>query len=183
MFTDPNGEFVSTILGAVFGYLWAAMTGQDVWVGMVAGAVAGLGVDIAIATAGAGAPLTGLLWSAAFGGIAAGGAYAANEMLAGTSFKDINWIEAAKVAALGAVLNIAGYGISYVNGLAFGFSKAPTVLGRMVSSLNSPSWIFQSVYAFTFSGSFTVLDMARKQYSDSNISRNNVTAFYIVGAK
>ena len=74
-----------------------------------AGALAGFGIDLAIATAGIAVPL---LITAVSGAIAGGGASAGKQYLETGSFAEIDWGKAGVDAAIGAGSNLLTFGLS-----------------------------------------------------------------------
>ena len=111
---DDDGNFINTVVGAFVGGLVAAVTTdrsdpnyvEKVFLGAFTGAISGLAVDIAIASAGTAVPLI----IAACGGALSAGTNTAvtQKMDTGT----IDWGIVAVDATIGAGLNLLAYGAS-----------------------------------------------------------------------
>ena len=159
---DPDGHFVSTILGAIFGGIWGAITsavqGKNVWKGMLVGAgtgaAAGFAVDFGMATGGIG----GLVIAAAGGAIAGFiGDVASQRYVDGRSWNEVDIGHAFAVAGITAITNVLGYGISIAaKGLGLAMPEGLNWFQSMVTSLNPAytpigSWIGQGVLGFGIS--------------------------------
>ena len=113
-FGDTEGAFINAAIGAVVGGLSVLInnsisgkqtTTQDLLVGVATGAIAGIGVDFAIATAGAGA----IAWAGFTGAVSGALQYTYDVK---TSGEDLDWIDLLFNASLGAASNLLSFAIS-----------------------------------------------------------------------
>ncbi|MBQ6023572.1 MAG: RHS repeat-associated core domain-containing protein [Clostridia bacterium] len=110
---DTGGEFWNTcigaIAGAITGGIFAAIEGDNVWagigIGFATGAIAGFGIDLALATGGIGA----IAIAGAFGALASGGNTALNDT---ANKRDINWGQALGDAVIGGAFNVLSLGLA-----------------------------------------------------------------------
>ena len=108
---DSRGTFFNAIIGGlvggIVGGITAAINGDNIWagvgIGAATGAVAGLCVDIAVATGGVGA----IVIAGAGGMLASGASYAATETVNG---RDIDMGTLVFEATVGGVFNIVSFG-------------------------------------------------------------------------
>ena len=112
---DTEGTFINTLIGGVVGgisvlasniFNGKETSAADVLVGVATGALAGLGVDLAIATAGVG---TAVLWAATFGGGASALQYIYDTKTVG---EEINFGDLLINAAIGAASNLLSFAVS-----------------------------------------------------------------------
>ena len=137
---DPEGTFVSTILGAIVGAFWgginAMVNGQDIGagiaIGAAVGALTGLAVDIGVATGGVG----GLLIATGAALIIGAAGEVANQMvLENKSFDQLDWDVIAASGTMNAVSAVAGYGISYAAASAVGSAPEGNAIMKIIQSV------------------------------------------------
>ena len=163
MNSDPEGTFVSTILGGIFGAIWGAvgalMSGENLdgvlksaAIGAATGALAGAALDVAVATGGVGGVLL-----AGLGGFAASMAGDVATQLIVEERSEIDWGRAAISGAIGGVTNLMGFGVSKIAEQALGKAipkSAGRLLKRVAMSLKPEftppsSWLFQGIATWT----------------------------------
>ena len=118
---DPNGEFFGTLTGAIGGaiggLIGAALNGDNLLMGALigagTGALAGLGVDFAVATGGLG----GVALAAVGGALAGGIDSVANDVANG---RPVDWGNAAFSAGTGAATNLLSFGLVDASSLKSG---------------------------------------------------------------
>lgn len=147
MYYDPSGNsfiailgtlVLGTVIGAAFGAVNAALTGQNIWAGIASGAVSGFvstaGMAIALATGGVG----GLALSALFGALAGGGSSAIQQGMT-KGWGKIDGGEVFWSAVTSAAFSMVTYGAtSFVMNNSVGlesFDKTISFGARLVSNL------------------------------------------------
>ena len=173
MYVDPDGTFVSTIIGGIFGGIWggisAVVQGKNFWAGAahgaVTGALSGLAVDAGLAFVASGILTGGAsivvgLAIAVGGGFAAGfvGDLSGQMILDGTKWNDINWNQALWTGGIAGITNGFGFGVSLAAGsIGKEIPKGLGLFKTMAESLKityTPiaSWVFQSMLGFSLPG-------------------------------
>ena len=130
--SDEDGQFLGALIGGVCGALFsgidALVTGGDVLSamgsGFIAGAVAGLAVDAAVAIAALGTPLA-LIGAA---GIAFAGGAAGSTLSYVMTSNEIVWDDLVATALFGGVSNVLCFGLTYA--LSYSNLRTPQKTGH-----------------------------------------------------
>ncbi|MFA5035614.1 MAG: hypothetical protein WC479_00355 [Candidatus Izemoplasmatales bacterium] len=156
MYTDISGKFVSTIIGAftgaLAGALTALVTGGDFWAnvgyGALTGALAGLVVDVSVATGGIGG-----LVIAGVGGFLVGttGDALGQMWLEGKTWSEVDKVRALTVGGITGLINMASFGIG--RALLDGVKLTGNIFQKVAQSFATCSvggWLAQSTFALAF---------------------------------
>ena len=154
LFSDPEGTFVSAILGALSALVSGLVMGQSagqILYNMGVAVVVGLIVDaVSVATCGAG---TLLVAAIGIGVISAAADVGAQMLFEDRDFKDVDWGRAATIGTISSVTSAIGMGVGKFLPVDGG-----SMLGQMANMVKDiPTWSAGIVYSFGIGMSMNLL--------------------------